>query len=606
MLCFDAYIKNAWKPILCALCLFLALKPVAAEAPVRILGLEAKYFPQIRLQVRIREAHPDFIRNKQKIKLQIFEIYDEEEKKIQDFQMQALPEQSRPLQLVWLIDSSLSMKQSRFKDAVVFSRAMLQELDAQDRVALYSVKERPYLLSDFSSDRVKLDAALATLIRDAKKTRIYDALYSALYSAQSALHSSIEEQTERQVALVLLTDGREEDSFLSDEDCYELSNMGKDMNIPIYVLLFNGLAAGPMESKHSASLSPKKHLLRQEQLLQRLAVKTGGFFQKQSERSTNYSKENEKLLERLRRAKAGHDYEVRYQSSYPLTGWPAKKIVTRLLLDEGNYAAIASFRVPWSILFAKGFPLLWLLSGAILAVLGIVIYFSRRRRESFYADESTMWDMKKEQQTKPMARAQERLSPVVDLGDSLTAAQQSKEQARESYEDWKREGKLEDAGLSRAPVDPVESFLDDPLPPPASALALQAPGMLLEDERSLYLREHSYRMLQLALRNAARYKKAALHSRIHADPPKQRIYDLFLETTLIGSGRWAHIPVRDSLASPVHARIKKVDDRFVIYDLMSASGIYLNGRKILRPLSLKHGDEIRIGRSYFTFTGERV
>ena len=86
--------------------------------------------------------------------------------------------------------------------------------------------------------------------------------------------------------------------------------------------------------------------------------------------------------------------------------------------------------------------------------------------------------------------------------------------------------------------------------------------------------------------------------------PQKRVYDLFLDSTLLGSGRWAHIPVRDPLASPVHARIKKIDKRFVLYDMLSGSGLYVNNRKLLRPRGLKHGDEIRIGRIVYTFLGK--
>ena len=125
--------------------------------------------------------------------------------------------------------------------------------------------------------------------------------------------------------------------------------------------------------------------------------------------------------------------------------------------------------------------------------------------------------------------------------------------------------------------------------------------ILVHDDRRLYMREHYYRTLQMALRNAKEYKQACMINPFPDNQVRDRRYDLFLEDTFIGNGRWAHIPARGTNTSPVHAKVKKFQNKYVLYDMLSNYGVYLNGSRILRPHALTDGDEIRIGSTTFYF-----
>ena len=138
-----------------------------------------------------------------------------------------------------------------------------------------------------------------------------------------------------------------------------------------------------------------------------------------------------------------------------------------------------------------------------------------------------------------------------------------------------------------------------------SAIARES-AILMEEDRKLYMREHYYRTLQLALRKAKEYKNACLINPFPDNNAKERSYDLFLEDTVIGSGRWAHIPARGNGTSQVHAKIKKFGNKYILYDMLSSNGVYLNGSKILRPHALHDADEIRIGRIVFYFEAEQL
>ncbi len=45
-----------------------------------------------------------------------------------------------------------------------------------------------------------------------------------------------------------------------------------------------------------------------------------------------------------------------------------------------------------------------------------------------------------------------------------------------------------------------------------------------------------------------------------------------------------------------HARLLFRDGRFIITDLKSTNGTYVNGHRIDRPVALSYGDELTIGR----------
>src|SRR6188472_755365 len=53
-----------------------------------------------------------------------------------------------------------------------------------------------------------------------------------------------------------------------------------------------------------------------------------------------------------------------------------------------------------------------------------------------------------------------------------------------------------------------------------------------------------------------------------------------------------------------HSRIVLKDNRFIVVDLKSTNGTYVNGRKITSPLVVKEGDKIYIGDFVLTLEGE--
>lgn len=55
----------------------------------------------------------------------------------------------------------------------------------------------------------------------------------------------------------------------------------------------------------------------------------------------------------------------------------------------------------------------------------------------------------------------------------------------------------------------------------------------------------------------------------------------------------------DRFTSREHAKITKEDNDYIVTDLGSTNGTYLNGRKLVEPVKLNRGDIIRIGSNEF-------
>ena len=70
--------------------------------------------------------------------------------------------------------------------------------------------------------------------------------------------------------------------------------------------------------------------------------------------------------------------------------------------------------------------------------------------------------------------------------------------------------------------------------------------------------------------------------------------------TTIGRGRQNHVTVEDSLVSRRHCQIRRGDGEFILEDLGSINGTFLNGQQITREW-LHSGDVVRVGQTELVF-----
>jgi len=85
---------------------------------------------------------------------------------------------------------------------------------------------------------------------------------------------------------------------------------------------------------------------------------------------------------------------------------------------------------------------------------------------------------------------------------------------------------------------------------------------------------------------------------------KDRLFDLYDGENLIGRQRCA-VRLSDKTVSRRHARLMPENGKWLLEDLGSANGTYLNGVKLTRPMEVNRGDQIRCGTTLLVFGGGR-
>lgn len=86
-------------------------------------------------------------------------------------------------------------------------------------------------------------------------------------------------------------------------------------------------------------------------------------------------------------------------------------------------------------------------------------------------------------------------------------------------------------------------------------------------------------------------------------PDKGRTLRTSDEVVVIGRGG-TQVPLTDPTISRRHAELRVTDGNWLIADLGSANGTYVNGVRLQRPARLKHGDQIRVGSTLLVYAGD--
>jgi pSer/pThr/pTyr-binding forkhead associated (FHA) protein len=82
-------------------------------------------------------------------------------------------------------------------------------------------------------------------------------------------------------------------------------------------------------------------------------------------------------------------------------------------------------------------------------------------------------------------------------------------------------------------------------------------------------------------------------------------YQLKLDRREVNIGRAANsdLVIDDEFASTHHARLVRMNDEWMVQDLGSTNGTFLDGVKVTTPMPLKLGSEVRIGKTAFELRG---
>jgi pSer/pThr/pTyr-binding forkhead associated (FHA) protein len=80
------------------------------------------------------------------------------------------------------------------------------------------------------------------------------------------------------------------------------------------------------------------------------------------------------------------------------------------------------------------------------------------------------------------------------------------------------------------------------------------------------------------------------------------VYPLLADNLVIGRGKECHIrALDDGAVSRKHASVTRDGVRFMLQDLGSSNGVYVNDKRIEGPHELRVGDRVEIGKQTFVF-----
>lgn len=86
---------------------------------------------------------------------------------------------------------------------------------------------------------------------------------------------------------------------------------------------------------------------------------------------------------------------------------------------------------------------------------------------------------------------------------------------------------------------------------------------------------------------------------------KETIYELEQDSLVIGRKEYCDICLKDYQVSKRHARIIKDTTHFVIEDLESRNGTYINGKRVERAV-LRDGDRIKLAETILVYHSNKM
>lgn len=85
-----------------------------------------------------------------------------------------------------------------------------------------------------------------------------------------------------------------------------------------------------------------------------------------------------------------------------------------------------------------------------------------------------------------------------------------------------------------------------------------------------------------------------------------KVHQLIKDVTVIGRSAQVDVPLVDDNASRQHCQVRKWAGKYVVEDLQSKNGTFVNGAKIVSEHPLNDGDLIAVGDTQLVFKNEKT
>lgn len=84
---------------------------------------------------------------------------------------------------------------------------------------------------------------------------------------------------------------------------------------------------------------------------------------------------------------------------------------------------------------------------------------------------------------------------------------------------------------------------------------------------------------------------------VHPPDGRPRVVPLEAQTVTLGRSERMTVALEDVYVSDEHALVAPDDDGWIVRDLGSTNGTYLNGAKVTQPTPIAAGDQLRLGKT---------
>ena len=276
----NKYIKISVSLLCCLVLLFFINRQTTAQNSSLKFVIEKindQNFPKMEVVISITDAQGLPVKDLSKNHFTL----SEDNQPVAQVEVTPFSDQSQPLAVVLIVDTSESMKYgspAAIELARKAGQQFLEHLTPQDQVALLSFSDDPFVVEALTTDKVKVNLALDKLTPNAN-TALYDAVVEGVGLLQNVQGRKV---------VVLITDGKDSGKGISTKNLDQAITTAVQAAVPIFPIGFGDV---------------------DEEALNRMAQLSGGYTQIQKEPAAIQSAFN-LVLEILRQK-----YTLRYTST---------------------------------------------------------------------------------------------------------------------------------------------------------------------------------------------------------------------------------------------------------------------------------------------------